>query len=94
MNIQYTPEAVGDLQRLREFIFNKNPHAAQRVAGELLEGISKLKTFPKMGLPVNKAPDPSVIRDLFIGSYVIRYLLVSDDIYILRLWHGKETEKD
>lgn len=93
MNIRYTPEAIDDLNRLREFISEKNPHAAQRVAGELLEGINKLKIFPQMGLPVNRAPDPSAIRDLFIGSYTVRYLIAGDNIYILRMWHGKDIEK-
>lgn len=94
MNILYTPEAIDDLTRLREFISEKNPHAAQRVAGELLEGINKLKVFPKMGITVNRAPDPSIIRDLFIGSYTVRYLLTNEQIHILRLWHGKEIERN
>lgn len=94
MNILYTPEAIDDLTRLREFISEKNPHAAQRVAGELLEGINKLKVFPKMGITVNRAPDPSIIRDLFIGSYTVRYLLANEQIHILRLWHGKEIERN
>jgi plasmid stabilization system protein ParE len=93
MKIQYTPEAVDDLNRLREFISEKNPYAAQRVAGELLEGINKLLTSPKMGIPVVRAPDPSIIRDLFVGSYTIRYLLTDELIYILRLWHNKEIER-
>jgi plasmid stabilization system protein ParE len=42
MNVHYTPEAINDLNRLREFISEKNPYAAQRIAGELLEGINKL----------------------------------------------------
>ncbi|OMH36590.1 type II toxin-antitoxin system RelE/ParE family toxin [Motiliproteus sp. MSK22-1] len=93
MNILYTPEAVDDLNRLRSFISEKNPYAAQRVAGELLEGINKLNIFPKMGIQVSRAPDPSIIRDLFIGSYTVRYLLAGEEIHILRLWHGKEIEK-
>jgi len=93
MNLPYTPESIDDLNRLREFISGKNPHAAQRVAGELLEGINKLKIFPKMGIEVNLAPDPSKIRDLFIGSYTVRYFLANEDIHILRLWHGTEVER-
>ena len=93
MNVQYTPEAINDLNRLREFISEKNPYAAQRIAGELLEGINKLKVFPKMGIPVSRAPDPSMIRDLFIGSYTVRYLLTDEQIHILRLWHNKEIER-
>ncbi len=94
MKIRYTPEAIDDLNRLREFIEVKNPVAAQRVSRELLLGIDKLKVFPKMGLQVLKAPQPELIRDLFIGSYTIRYFIAREEIIILRLWHGKEIERD
>jgi plasmid stabilization system protein ParE len=82
MSIHYTPESVDDLNRLREFISEKNPYAAQRIAGELLEGINKLMVFPKMGIPVSRAPAPSMVRDLFVASYTVRYLLAGDKIYI------------
>lgn len=94
MKISYSPEAVEDLIRLREFIVIKNPLAAQRIANELLAGIDKLKVFPKMGISVAKAPDPELIRDLFIDQYTIRYFFTGIDIIVLRLWHDKENEKD
>ncbi len=47
-----------------------------------------------MGLPVNKAPDPEIIRDLYVGKYTARYLLDNFNIYILRIWHNKENEKN
>ena len=94
MKINYSPESVQDLIRLREFIKEKNPIAAERVSGELLAGINKLKIFPKMGLPVWRASDPEAVRDLFVNLYTVRYLLGKYDITVLRVWHGKETEKD
>ena len=94
MKISYTKEAIADLERLRSFIEPKNPHAARRVSSELLDGIGNLGDFPKMGLPVTRAPDPSSIRDLFIGQYTVRYLVDKDHVVILRIWHGKEVEKD
>ncbi len=93
MKIRFTPEAIDDLSRLREFIKIKNPVAAQRIASELLSGIDKLKVFPKMGVQILKAPQPELIRDLFIGDYTARYLVGNDQIIILRVWHGKEIEK-
>ncbi len=93
MNINFSHESIGDLQRLREFVEVKNPIAAQRIASELLAGIEKLKIFPKIGLPVQRAQDPEFIRDLFIGDYTVRYLISNDTIIVLRLWHGKEIEK-
>ena len=94
MKINYTLESINDLRQLREFIEVKNPIAAQRIANELLTGIEKLKVFPKIGLPVQRAPDPEMIRDLFVGHYTIRYLITNNTIFILRIWHGKEIEKD
>ncbi len=90
MRISYTPEAIGDLRRLREFIEVKNPLAAQRVATLILKGISQLKAFPYLGVEVQQAPNPEMVRDLIIGIYTARYLIRSKKIDILRVWHFKE----
>lgn len=94
MKIRYSPESVDDLNRVMEFIESKNPSAAHRIAVKLQEGIDKLKQFPKIGLPVLKAPDPEQIRDLYISNYTVRYLITDEVIYILRVWHNKENEKN
>ena len=94
MKIIYSPEAIYDLQRLRDFIEINNPIAAKVISKRLLEGIEKLKTFPRMGIEVNKASDPDLIRDLILGIYTVRYLLEEKHIYILRIWHQKEDEID
>jgi toxin ParE1/3/4 len=93
VKISYTKEAIADLERLRKFIEPKNPYAARRVSSELLDGIGNLRTFPKMGLPVARAPDPDSIRDLFVGQYTVRYLIDTNRVIILRIWHGKEVER-
>lgn len=94
MKIKYTLESINDLKRLRRFIEEKNPIAAQRIARELLTGVEKLKVFPKIGLSVTRAQDPEVIRDLFVGHYTVRYIIGDNVIFILRIWHGKEIGKD
>ena len=94
MNLRFSPEALEDLFRLREFIEENNPSAAQRIANELLLGMEKLKVYPEIGLKVERAFEPQRIRDLFIGKYTIRYLIGDGEIVVLRLWHGKEIEKD
>ncbi len=90
MRISYTSEAIDDLRMLREFIEVKNPLAAQRVATSILKGISQLKTFPYLGVEVQQAPNPEMVRDLIIGNYIARYLIRSKKIDILRVWHHKE----
>ena len=94
MKISYTSESIEDLIRLRAFIEEKDSVAAERVANSLLSGIEKLKVFPRMGLPVSSAPDPEVIRDLYVERYTVRYLSSLNELIILRIWHNQEREKD
>ncbi len=92
MKIIFTPESIDDLIRLREFIALKNPDAANRIANSLQIGIKKLKTFPNLGVEVKKAKSDK-IRDLSLGDYIARYLVLHEIIYILRIWHHKEDWK-
>ncbi|PCJ35536.1 MAG: plasmid stabilization protein [Cellvibrionales bacterium] len=94
MKVKYSSEAIADLERVVEFLESENPYAARRVAIDLQEGVDRLKQFPRIGLPVLKAPDPEQIRDLYVGHYTARYLITSDAIFILRIWHNKENEKN
>jgi len=90
MKLSYTPESIVDLKRLREFIEIKNPLAAQQVAISILKGINPLKSFPYLSVEVQQAPNPEIVRDLMIGNYVVRYLIRSKKIDILRAWYHKE----
>lgn len=94
MKVKYSPESIEDLQRVVEFIENKNPFAARRIAIDLQESVQRLKQFSQIGLPVLKASDPQRIRDLYVGQYTVRYLITDEVIYILRIWHGKENDKN
>jgi plasmid stabilization system protein ParE len=94
MKIKYSPESIDDLHRVVEFIEIKNRYAARRIAIDLQEGVDRLKKFPKIGLPVLKANDPEKIRDLYITDYTVRYLINEDILYILRVWHNKENDKN
>ena len=95
MQVKYSPESVRDLHRLYDFVAVKNPLSARRIALDIQEGVEKLKSFPQIGLPVSRAPDPNSIRDLYVGKYTVRYLISDvETLYILRIWHNKEEEKD
>ncbi len=90
MKLSYSREAISDLIRLREFIASKNPDAAHKIARSIKNGITQLKTFPYLGVEVELAPNPEMIRDLIIGNYIARYLVHQKHVYILRIWHHKE----
>ena len=91
MILKYTKEALQDLIRLKEFLEIKNPDAAQRIASKLVSGIEDLTKFPKMGIIVEDAPEPDIMRDIYISDYHVRYLALEKTIYVLRIWHQKEN---
>lgn len=93
MKLVYTDEAIDDLKRLREFIAVHNPQAAARIANRLVGKIELLPDFPNMGAPVEMAPVPDSVRDMFFGKYVVRYSVHASAVIILRVWHGLEGER-
>jgi hypothetical protein len=39
---------------------------------------------------VHEAPNPTLVRDMVFGRYVIRYAVQGDLVVILRIWHHFE----
>jgi len=88
MKLIFSRAAVYDLVRLREFIAQHSPEAAQRVAQRLRGAIERLVDMPQIGRPVEDLPGE--IRELIFGKYLVRYEVRQQSLYILRIWHGKE----
>lgn len=96
MKLAFAREARNDLVRLRAFIAEHDPAAAERTARRLIQGIERLIRHPRLGKRVNAAPDqiaPEEIRDWLVTDYVIRYLIANDRVIVLRVWHGKEQRQ-
>lgn len=96
MKLAFAREARSDLVRLRAFIAEHDPAAAERTARRLIQGIERLIRHPRLGKRVNAAPyqiAPEEIRDWLVTDYVIRYLIANDRVIVLRVWHGKERRQ-
>ncbi|MCP4049823.1 MAG: type II toxin-antitoxin system RelE/ParE family toxin [bacterium] len=86
--LMFSKAAVHDLIRLRKFIEQHNPSAAQRISKRLQGAIQGLLDTPQIGKPVDNIPGE--IREFIFGKYIIRYKVHVKILYILRIWHGKE----
>lgn len=87
MNIQWSPEAIEDLNSLRAFIAQDDPSAAQAVALHILQNIEQLlPDNPHIGRPGRV----SGTRELVIPStpFIVPYRIRRDTIQILRVYHG------
>lgn len=85
--LQFSASAKKDLIRVREFIAKHNPGAARRVGQRLKMSIDRLTEQSDMGVNVDGLPD---VQELITGDYIVRYLVRDEEVYLLRIWHGKE----
>jgi addiction module RelE/StbE family toxin len=90
----YTPRALADMIRLREFIARHNPEAAARMSRILKESAARLKQHPMKGVPVEESP----FRDLIIlfgaSGYILRYRVIFETktVVVVGIRHGKEDD--
>ena len=87
MKLSFSELAVEDLSRLRKFVVD-NHGDAQHVARQLIGSIRKLLFAPQIGRLIPELPGE--VREIVIGIYIIRYAIIENQVYILRIWHGKE----
>ncbi|MCX7248738.1 MAG: type II toxin-antitoxin system RelE/ParE family toxin [Burkholderiales bacterium] len=89
----FTPGAIRDLERLREFLRPKNPAAAKRAGESIIKAVKVLGHQPQIGRPV---PDMSEQYrewpiDFGDSGYVARYRFDGETVVILAVRHQKEA---
>jgi len=89
----WTPEALGDVERLHDFLKDKNPLAARRAVRAIREGLGLLADQPQVGRPVeNMEPE---FREWLISfgdsGYFALYHFDGEDAVILAVRHQREA---
>lgn len=57
---------------------------------QLARAPDRLRTFPRPGERLD-AYAPRAVRRIIVGNYEVRYEIANADIFILRLWHSRES---
>ena len=83
--VVWTFSALADIEGIRRYIGNFNPHAARDVAERIIETGNSLATFPNRGRQV---PGTRLRETAFARPYIIRYRIDPDRVVILRVRHG------
>ena len=92
MKLIWLPEARNDIQRLFDFLVEKDARAAERMIRAIQIGAQKLLEFPDMGRPMD---NDDQLREWPIpfgaGAYVLRHRHHHDTIIVVRVWHSREN---
>jgi plasmid stabilization system protein ParE len=90
--VRFSPPAIRDLERLREFLRPKSPIAAKRAGEVIVKAVQVLGLQPNLGRPIEDMPDEfrEWIIDFGDSGYVARYRINTDAVTILTVRHQKE----
>ena len=91
--VMFSQGSVRDLQRLQDFLKNKSPVAARKVAKLLQYQIKQLGLHPEIGrsLPESPLHFREWIVDFGDSGYIIRYSYLDEQVVILAVRHQKEV---
>jgi len=88
LEVKWSPEAIEDLESIREYIARVSEYYAQAVVTEILSVSRNIGEYPLIGRIVPEAGDET-IRERFVYSYRLVYRVESDRILIVAVIHGK-----
>lgn len=86
MRIRRLPGAVADLDEIYEYVAERDPSAADRLADDVTASIEQLAVHPYLG---RERPDIHVTaRSRPVGNYLVLYRVAPDTVDIVRIMHG------
>lgn len=91
--VRFSPQAIRDLERLREFLRPKSPVAAKRAGEVIVKAVQVLGLQPRLGRPIEDMPDEfrEWIIDFGDSGYVARYRIDTEAVTILAVRQQKEV---
>lgn len=92
MQIEWLDSAIGDLQRLRDFILPHNTDAAIRAVRIIRASVASVSSNPRIGKPVEDLPGfYDIVVPFGASGYILRYRIQSDAVFIIAIKHCKEV---
>jgi addiction module RelE/StbE family toxin len=92
VKVEWSAEALADLDRFARFLHEHFPSLAAVVARELIEKAKLLAANPSLGVPISGREEyRQIIIRVLNASYILQYRLAGDRLIILRAFHSREA---
>jgi plasmid stabilization system protein ParE len=92
MKVEWSDDALADLDRFAKFLRETYPALAERVARELISKAQMLSELPRSGRALaGRQEYRQVVLSVLNARYVFQYRCAGDRLVILRIFHGREA---
>ncbi len=90
LHVEWSSKALKDLERLNDFLSDVDPALAKRITNAIGLAPDRLIENPRIGERLSEIGNAE-IRRLLIGNYEMRYEIFDNLIYVLRVFHCRES---
>ena len=92
MTVEWSAEALADLDRFAAFLAEHHPDLASIVAREIFAKTAMLSEHPLIGRPLPGRPEyRELVMQVAGAAYVFQYRIDGRRLVMLRVFHGRET---
>lgn len=89
--IEWSADALRDLDRFAVFLHQNHPSLARIVAREIVRKSQVLSEIPLMGRPIaGREEYRQVVLEILNAAYVFQYRYDGERLVMLRVFHGRE----
>jgi plasmid stabilization system protein ParE len=94
MKLEWSDEALADLDRFAEFLHREHPSLAAIVATEIVNKVQLLTTHPLLGKPIaGRQEYRQIVLQVLGAAYVFQYRFDGQRLVMLRVFHGREVRE-
>jgi len=94
VRLEWSLDALADLNRFATFLHEQSPDLAARVASELITRADVLRRHPKLRRPIATREEyREIVLKVLGGTYVLQYRYDGSTILMLRAFHSRESRE-
>jgi plasmid stabilization system protein ParE len=91
MRVEWSDDALADLNRFALFLHDKRPSLAKRVALAIIAKTQMLADHPRLGRPIQGREEyRQIVLQVLNAPYVFQYRYDGHRLVMLRVFHGRE----
>jgi addiction module RelE/StbE family toxin len=92
VRLEWSADALADLQRFADFLHRRYPDLARIVASEIVKKARALEENPQLGRPIAEHSHyRQIVMQVLNASYVFQYRVEGERLVMLRVFHGRES---